>query len=226
MARILRHLVLVNIIEGGLIPVFYHKDVEIAKNVVRACHEGGVRTIEFTNRGDHAIDVFNELSKWCDEELPEAILGVGTVTDPSTATQYMNSGAAFIVGPTYSPELAKACNRRRVLYIPGCQTPTEISAAEETGADLVKLFPASVLTPGFIKAILGPMPHAQLIPSGGVRVERENIAEWIGSGAVALNIGSELIRRDLIEGNKFEVIAENVKRCIAWIDEAKKKRRT
>jgi 2-dehydro-3-deoxyphosphogluconate aldolase / (4S)-4-hydroxy-2-oxoglutarate aldolase len=225
MARIQRYRVISEILTVGLIPVFYHGKIEVAKKTVKACHKGGVRTIEFTNRGDHAIDVYNELSKWCEEELPEVILGAGTIIEPSTAIQYMNAGAEFIVGPTYCPEVVKACNRRKVLYIPGCQTPTEISAAEEMGVDLVKLFPANVLTSGFIKTILGPMPHTQLIPSGGVRVEQENIAEWIGSGAVALNIGSELIRRDLLEDSKFEIITENVKRCISWIEEAKRKRR-
>lgn len=224
MPRFLRHRVIEEILEVGLIPVFYNDDIEVVKNVVKACFDGGTRTIEFTNRGDRAYDVFNELSTWCDGELPDVILGAGTVIDPATAVQYINAGANFIVGPMFSPEVAMACNRRRVLYIPGCQTPTEISEAEEMGADIIKLFPAIVLTPRFVKALLGPSPHTHLMPSGGIRVEMENITEWIEAGAVALNIGSELIRRDLVEGRKFEAIKENVAHCIAWIDKARGRR--
>jgi len=224
MAKSSRLMVARNILDIGLIPVFYNGDIEAAKNIVKACHLGGVNTIEFTNRGTHAIDVFNELSIFC-EDLPKVLLGAGTIMDSSTAVQYIDAGATFIVGPTFSSEVAKLCNRRRILYIPGCQTPTEISTAEEAGCDLIKLFPASVLTPSFIKAILGPMPLTQLIPSGGVRVEQKYIEEWIDMGAVALNIGSELIKKSYVENRNFETITENVRQCIKWIEEAKSRRR-
>ena len=215
-----------DIIDGGLIPVFYNGNVEAAINIVKACYDGGAKTVEFTNRGAHAYDVFNDLSAFQQENLPGVHLGAGTIMDLATAAQYINAGAAFIVSPTFSIDVARVCNRRRILYIPGCQTPTEISTAEEAGCNLVKLFPANVLTPNFIKALMGPMPQTQLIPSGGVKVEHENIAAWIGSGAVALNIGSELIRKDLVESGKFDVITENVKQCITWIRESRKNQRT
>ncbi len=151
-------------------------------------------------------------------------MGAGTVVDPATATMYVNAGANFIVGPLFNPEVARACNRRKVLYIPGCQTLTEISLAEEMGAEIVKLFPASVLTSRFVKAILGPSPQTRVMASGGVRVEEEDVTGWIEAGAVALNIGSDLIRRDLIEGRNFDAIRENVERCIRWIGQARGRR--
>ncbi|MGB9622813.1 MAG: hypothetical protein ACPL07_03100, partial [Candidatus Bathyarchaeia archaeon] len=216
--------VLEEILNAGLLPVF-DGDFEIAKNVVKACVEGGAKTIEFTNRGDRALDVFSNLSRWCDTECKDTLLGAGTIHEPSTASQYINAGANFIVGPSFNSEVAKICNRRRVLYIPGCMTPTEISEAEEMGVDLVKLFPACVVTPMFVKAILGPSPRTLLMPSGGIKLNREEVAEWVEAGAVALNIGSELIKRDLVMERNFEAIRENVKQCLEWIKEAKEEKR-
>jgi len=224
MPKSLKHKVLEEILNTGLLPVFFDLDFEIAKNVVKACVEGGAKIIEFTNRGDRALDVFDNLSKWCNFECKDALLGAGTIIEPSTASQYINSGANFIVGPSFNYEVAKICNRRRVLYIPGCMTPTEISEAEEMGLDLVKLFPACVVTPMFVKAILGPFPHTLLMPSGGVKLSREEVIKWIEAGAVALNIGSELVNRDLVAKRNFETIRENVKQCLEWIKEARKKK--
>lgn len=219
-----KHRVFEEILNTGLLPVFFDGDFEIAKNVVKACVEGGAKVIEFTNRGDRAFDVFNSLSKWCDAEYKDVLLGAGTIIEASTASQYINTGANFIIGPSFNPEVAKICNRRSVLYIPGCMTPTEISEAEEMGIDLIKLFPACVVTPMFIKAILGPSPRTLLIPSGGIQVNREEVMKWIEAGAVALNIGSELVKRDLIRERNFEAIRENVKQCLEWIREAKRKK--
>ncbi|MBS7630513.1 bifunctional 4-hydroxy-2-oxoglutarate aldolase/2-dehydro-3-deoxy-phosphogluconate aldolase [Candidatus Bathyarchaeota archaeon] len=224
MSKSSKHRVLEKILNTGLLPVFFEGDFEIAKNVVKACLEGGAKTIEFTNRGDRALDVFNNLLKWCDAEYKDAILGAGTIIEPSTASQYINSGANFIVGPSFNSEVAKICHRRRVLYIPGCMTPTEISEAEEMGIELVKLFPACVLTPMFVKAILGPSPRTLLMPSGGVKFNREEVMKWIEAGAVALNVGSELVNRDLVMERNFEAIRENVKQCLEWIKEAKRKK--
>jgi 2-dehydro-3-deoxyphosphogluconate aldolase / (4S)-4-hydroxy-2-oxoglutarate aldolase len=221
MARFLKHKVVAETLRVGLIPVFYSDDVEIALGVAKACAEGGAPLIEFTNRGDRAIQVFNELSKHIDKELPEVILGAGTVIDPPTAALYINSGANFIVGPSLVPDVARLCNRRKVLYVPGCQTPTEISEAEELGAEIVKLFPASALGPNFIKDIRGPSPQTLLIPSGGITLNEKEITEWVKAGAIALNLGSALIRKDLMTERRYDEIRESVKRCIGWINEAK-----
>jgi 2-dehydro-3-deoxyphosphogluconate aldolase/(4S)-4-hydroxy-2-oxoglutarate aldolase len=224
MPRFLRHRVIESILSVGLIPVFYNGDVEVAREVIRACHGGGAGVVEFTNRGARAHTVFSDLAEWCEGELPGCILGAGTISDPETAALYINEGADYIVGPMLNPEVARICNRRRVLYIPGCQTPTEISEAEELGADIIKLFPASVLKPGFVRALHGPMPHSLIMPSGGVRNTREEVTEWIRAGAAALNMGSDLIRRDLVEGRDFGEIAVGVRRCLGWIVEAREGR--
>ena len=221
MARFLRHEVVEEALRVGLVPVFYNGDVEVAMGVTRACVEGGARLIEFTNRGDRAIHVFDELSKRLDEELPEAILGAGTVVDPPTAALYINSGANFIVGPSFSSEVARLCNRRRVLYVPGCQTPTEISEAEEMGAEIVKLFPASALGPEFVRDLRGPSPQTLLMPSGGIALNEGDVSRWVKAGAVALNMGSALIRRDLMAGHRYGEIRDGVERCIGWIKAAR-----
>jgi 2-dehydro-3-deoxyphosphogluconate aldolase / (4S)-4-hydroxy-2-oxoglutarate aldolase len=189
--------------------------------VVKACVEGGARLIEFTNRGDRAIHVFDELSKRLEKELPEAILGAGTVIDSPTAALYINSGANFIVGPSLSQDIARLCNRRKILYIPGCQTPTEISEAEELGAEIVKLFPASALGPNYIKDLRGPSPHTLLMPSGGISLNEEDVSKWVKAGAVAVNMGSALIKKEMITEHKYAEIREGVEHCIGWIKKAK-----
>jgi 2-dehydro-3-deoxyphosphogluconate aldolase/(4S)-4-hydroxy-2-oxoglutarate aldolase len=216
-----RNQVLREILEIGLIPVFYYRETETAWNVVRACFEGGAKLVEFTNRGARAISVFQKLAYRRDEELPRLILGAGTILDPITVTAYIDAGADYIVGPTFNPQVAKACNRRRVLYIPGCFTPTEISEAEGMGVEIIKLFPGSVATPRFVKAVMGPMPNTLFMPSGGVKADRDEIAEWFGAGAVALNLGSDLVRKELVEAGDYEGIRERVRQCIGWIQEAR-----
>ncbi len=221
MATFMRHWVTSEALRVGLIPVFYNGDIEVAAGVTRACVEGGARLIEFTNRGDRAIDVFNNLTKRLDAELPDAVLGAGTVIDAPTAALYINSGANFVVGPSFNPEVARLCNRRKVLYIPGCQTPTEISEAEEMGADLVKLFPASTLGPEFIRDLKGPSPQTLLMPSGGVTLKEDDVAAWVKAGAAAVNMGSALISRNLMAEHRYAEIRENVERCIGWISKAR-----
>jgi 2-dehydro-3-deoxyphosphogluconate aldolase/(4S)-4-hydroxy-2-oxoglutarate aldolase len=224
MPKLLRHKVIEELLRSGLIPVFYNNSIDICKNVVKACYEGGSKIVEFTNRGDLAYTVFNQLSRWCNQEIPTMILGSGTINDPATAALYINAGANFIVSPSSNPEVAKVCNRRKVLYIPGCMTPSEISKAEQMGADIIKLFPAIVLTPKFVKSLLGPSPKTQIMASGGVRANRDDIKEWMNAGTVALNIGSDLIRKDLLNEKKYEKIKENVEQCIKWIRQAKEQR--
>ncbi len=221
MPRFSRHEVITRILDIGLVPTFYHGDREKARKIIEACVEGGAKVVEFTNRGDLAYKVFSELAEWCGHELPDAVFGIGTVIDPSTAALYINSGANFIVGPVLNPEIAKVCNRRKVAYVPGCSTPSEISAAEELGAEIIKVFPARALGPTFIKAIMGPSPWSRLMPSGGVKATREDVFSWIEVGAAALNMGTSLILKDLVKAEDFEGIRDRVSRCIQWIREAK-----
>jgi 2-dehydro-3-deoxyphosphogluconate aldolase/(4S)-4-hydroxy-2-oxoglutarate aldolase len=221
----MKHEVFAKISEIGLLPTFYEGNIETAKRIVAACAEGGAKVVEFTNRGAQAHQVFSELVKWRDKELADVILGAGTIIEPLAASLYINCGANFIVGPIFNPEIAKTCNRYKVAYVPGCSTPSEILRAEEMGADIIKIFPADVLGPQFIKDFLGPCPWSRLMPSGGVEATKESISSWIKAGAVAVNIGSNLIVKDLVKAGKFEEIKRKVENCIRWIQEAKGARR-
>jgi 2-dehydro-3-deoxyphosphogluconate aldolase/(4S)-4-hydroxy-2-oxoglutarate aldolase len=217
----MRHKVVSSILEISLIPTFYEEDLETAKKIVRACAEGGAKVVEFTNRGSQAYQIFSELIKWKDREFPDVVLGAGTIVEPSAASLYINCGANFIVGPVFNLNVAKTCNIYNILYIPGCSTPSEIYTAEEMGADIIKIFPADVLGPKFIKDLLGPFPWLKLMPSGGVEASKEGISSWIREGAVAVNLGSNLIQKDLVKSGDFEAMKRKVEDCMQWIWEVK-----
>jgi 2-dehydro-3-deoxyphosphogluconate aldolase/(4S)-4-hydroxy-2-oxoglutarate aldolase len=222
MARFDRMTVLSTMLETGLVPVFYNGDVEVAKKIVTACAEGGARTVEFTNRGDRAWDVFTELIAWAEDAQPDVILGVGSVIDTPTAALYIASGANFVVGPILNPEIARLCNRRKVAYSPGCGTASEISEAEELGVEIVKVFPGGLVGgPAFIKAVRGPAPWTRIMPTGGVAATEENVKGWIEAGAACLGMGSKLVRKDLVAADDFDGIRDNIVRVLAWIQEAR-----
>lgn len=177
----------------GAVPVFYHPDPEVCKKIVTACYQGGARVFEFTNRGDFAHEVFGELNRYAAENLPGMILGIGSVIDAPTAGLYLQLGANFIVSPLVNPEMAKVCNRRKVAWIPGCGSVTEISQAEELGAEVVKIFPgAQVGGPAFVKAVKGPLPWASIMPTGGVSPEEASLREWFDAGVHCVGLGSKL----------------------------------
>jgi 2-dehydro-3-deoxyphosphogluconate aldolase/(4S)-4-hydroxy-2-oxoglutarate aldolase len=224
MARFKRLEVLNTMIESGLVPVFYHHDLEVVMKVARAVADGGARLLEFTNRGDFAYQIFSELAQWSQKEIPELILGVGSVIDPGTATLYINNGANFIVGPILNAEVAKACNRRKIPYSPGCGSASEISQAEEYGVEICKIFPgAEVGGPAFVKSILAPMPWTLIMPTGGVETTKESIERWFKSGVACVGIGSNLISKELVATGDFEVISRNTSQVLSWIKEARKK---
>jgi 2-dehydro-3-deoxyphosphogluconate aldolase/(4S)-4-hydroxy-2-oxoglutarate aldolase len=223
MARFTRIEVYQAMLESGLVPLFYHPDVEISLRVARACADGGAQVLEFTNRGDFAFDVFQQLSKTIAAEKSPLILGVGSVVDAPTAALFIGAGANFIVGPIFSPEVARLCNRRKVAYLPGCGTLNEISQAEEYGVEIVKIFPGSAVGgPGFIKAILGPCPWTRIMPTGGVDASEENIQAWIQAGACCVGMGSKLITKVAVAAGDYAAIRENVKRVLNWIATARK----
>ena len=169
MAKYNKQQVIAAMKETGMVPVFYHADIETAKAVVKACYEGGVRAFEFTNRGDFAHEVFGELVKYANKELPGMIIGIGSVVDAPTAALYLQLGANFVVGPLFNPEIAPVCNRRLVPYCPGCGTVSEVGKAQELGCDLCKVFPGDVLGPAFVKGLKAPMPWSQIMVTGGVK---------------------------------------------------------
>ena len=189
--------------ETGIVPVFYHNDIQVCKQIVKACYDGGVRVFEFTNRGDFAHEVFAELNKYVIKELPDLILGMGSVIDAATAALYIQLGTNFIVAPYLNPEVAKVCNRRKIAWMPGCGSVSEISYAEELGAEIVKIFPATqVGGPDFIKAVNGPMPWTNIMPTGGVNTTEESITEWINAGAYCVGLGSQLFIKN--EQNQYD----------------------
>jgi 2-dehydro-3-deoxyphosphogluconate aldolase/(4S)-4-hydroxy-2-oxoglutarate aldolase len=212
------------ILDKGLVPIFYNPDIEIATQIIKACLDGGAACVEFTNRGDQASIVFAELARrFGDKSGP--ILGVGSILDAATAAEYIQMGANYIVAPIFNRETALLCNRRKVAYIPGCGSVTEISDAEELGAEICKIFPGTgVGGPGFVKAVLGPMPWARLMPTGGVEASREGVRAWILAGAACIAMGSRLISKDLVEARNFAAITERVKNVLLWVEEARQER--
>ena len=225
MARFRRLEVLSEITRIGLVPIFYHPEVDAAQQIVTACSAGGARVVEFTNRGDNAFWVFSQLVSQLEGTHPDVILGVGSVMDPATAAVYIGAGANLIVSPVLNPDIAQVCNRHKVAHIPGCATPSEISEAEAGGAEIVKLFPGNLVGgPEFIRAIHGPMPWTRIMPTGGVKAEQASLAAWFAAGAAAVGIGSSLIGEDLTSAHDFQSLTERVVQVIAWIQEARDKK--
>lgn len=192
--------------ETGLVPVFYHPDPRVARQVLKACHAGGARLFEFTNRGDFAHDVFADLVRWAAVECPGMIPGVGSVVDAGAASLYLQLGANFIVGPLLNPDIFKVCNRRQVPYIPGCSTATEIGLAQELGAEIVKIFPAGVGGPSFVKNIMAPMPWSRLMVTGGVEPTPENLRAWFDAGVTCVGMGSNLFPKTTLENGAWHDI--------------------
>ncbi len=218
MARFSRLDVLNIMLHTGLVPLFFKPGLEVAKNIVSACAEGGARVIEFTNRGDMAPFVFAELLQYTAKELPHVILGAGTIVDPQTAALYISYGANFIVGPNFNREVALLCNRRKIPYFPGCATPTEISEAEALGVEIVKLFPStSVDGQKFIKAILEPCPWTRIMPTGGIQASEESITSWFRAGAACIGMGSQLLRENFITEGNYAGIANLTGNVLDWI---------
>ncbi|MCR5862074.1 bifunctional 4-hydroxy-2-oxoglutarate aldolase/2-dehydro-3-deoxy-phosphogluconate aldolase [Flavobacterium sp. J372] len=209
--------------ETGLVPLFFHEDVEVAKQVLKACYDGGARLMEFTSRGDFAFEVFGVLNKYALAELPGMILGVGSVTDAAAASLYMQMGANFIVTPVLREDIALICNRRKVLWSPGCGSLTEIARAEELGCEIVKLFPGDIYSPDFIKAIKGPCPWTSIMPTGGVTTNRDNLISWFDAGATCVGIGSQLISKEILDNSDFEGLQAKVSETIAIIKEIRSK---
>lgn len=197
--------------DTGMIPLFFSNDIELSKEILKACYDGGARLMEFTSRGDFAHEIFGELTKYAIKNLPGMIMGVGSVTDAAAASLYMQLGANFIVTPVLREDIAIVCNRRKVLWSPGCGTLTEISRAEELGCEVVKLFPGDLYGPEFVKAIKGPQPWTTIMPTGGVNLSEENLKEWFESGVHCVGMGSQLISKDIIAEKDYARLTQRVK---------------
>lgn len=208
--------------ETGMVPVFYHKDAEVAKKVIKACYDGGVRAFEFTNRGDFAHEVFAECVKYAAKECPELALGVGSIVDAPTAALYLQLGACFIVGPLFNPDIAPVCNRRLVPYSPGCGTVSEVGKAQEMGCDLTKVFPGDVYGPAFIKGLKAPMPWSKIMVTGGVAPTEESITAWIKAGVYCVGMGSKLFPNDKVAAEDWEYVTNMCRTCLDYIKKARR----
>ena len=208
---------------------FPHKDIEdksVAKDVLKACYEGGSRLMEFTNRGDFALEVFTDIIKYSISELPGMILGVGSITDATAASQYMVAGTNFVVPPVFREDIARICNRRKLMWSAGCSSLTEIATAEEFGCELVKLFPGDVLGPKFVKSIKGPQPWTSVMPTGGVSMEYDNLKSWFDSGVTCVGMGSKLISNDILENKDYDLLKKNVKETLEIIKSLNRKNKS
>jgi len=209
----------------GLIPVFYDPDFEIAKNVLCACADGGAKIFEFTNRGDRAVNVFTKLTEYRDTRRPDVILGVGSVCDASTAALYISAGADFVVGPLLDEQTAIICNKRKIPYCPGCGSVSEIHKAHCLGVEICKIFPgAQVGGPAFAKAVKGPCPWTELMPTGGVSPTKESLTEWFAAGIVCTGMGSKLITKELVKTRNWAAITKKVKETIEVIKQIRAKK--
>ena len=222
MARFTRIEVIQKMKEQGMVPLFYHSDIEVAKRLLQSLYDGGARLLEFTNRGDYAHEVFAALFKFAAKEMPDLVMGVGSVTDGGTASLYLQLGANFIVTPVFREDIAIVCNRKKVLWSPGCATLSEICQAEELGCEIVKLFPGGIYGPGFVKAIKGPQPWTSIMPTGGVAPTKENLKGWFEAGVTCVGMGSKLISKEIIMTGTYELLEEKTREALAIIQSLKK----
>ena len=205
-----------------MVPVFFNADIEISKKVLKACYDGGVRAFEFTNRGDFAQEVFKELVKYAGKELPGMILGIGSVVDAGTAALYLQLGANFVVGPLFNPDIAPVCNRRLVPYCPGCGSVSEVGKAQELGCDVCKVFPGDVLGPKFVKGLRAPMPWSNIMVTGGVKPEKENLKGWFDAGVTCVGMGSNLFPKEVMAAGNWAAITDLCKEALDIIKEVRK----
>ena len=223
MAKFDKIQVLTKMGQTGMVPVFYHQDVKVACQVIHACYEGGVRAFEFTNRGDFAHEVFAECVKYAAKECPELAIGVGSVVDAATAALFIQMGACFVVGPLLNPEVAVVCNRRQVLYCPGCGTVSEIGRAQELGCELCKVFPGEVYGPGFVKAVMAPCPWTKLMVTGGVSPDEANLTGWFRAGVFCVGMGSKLFPKERVAESDWAYVTQKCIESLGYIQHTRQR---
>ncbi len=202
----------------GVVPVFYHADIEVCKSVIKACYDGGIRVFEFVNRGDFAHELFAALNQYALAELPGMVMGAGSIVEEGTTALYIQNGANFIVSPLLNENMAKICNRRKIMWSPGCGTLSEINKAQELGCEVVKVFPASeVGGPSFVKAVKAPMPWTDIMPTGGVSCEQENLEKWFAAGVTCVGMGSNLFPAEIMESKDWPALEQKARQLIETI---------
>lgn len=224
MSRFTRIEVALKLKESGIVPVFYNSDIQTGIQIIESCYKGGFRVMEFTNRGDFAHEVFAALNKHAAKAMPDMILGVGSILEEITAGLYIQLGAGFIVSPMLNPQIARICNRRKIMWMPGCGSVSEISEAEELGAEVVKIYPGSqVGGPKFIAAVKGPMPWTNMMPTGGVEPTEENLKSWFQAGVYCVGIGSNLITNEIVKSGNFAKLEEDSRNLLATLEKIRTK---
>lgn len=221
MARFDKNTTLAQVSATGLVPLFTHNDLDICLGVLRACYEAGVRVFEFTNRTENSFENFKELIRISETEMPEMILGIGTIYDATTARKYIEIGTNFIVAPIMNPEVGAVCQEAGIPWMPGVMTVTEIYNARIAGAEFIKIFPGEVLGPAFVKALKGPMADVQVMVTGGVSPTTESLKTWFGAGATAVGIGSQLVPKEVLASKDFAQVTNIVTSALKIIKEVK-----
>jgi len=221
MKRFKKQIVLQTLLEDAILPIFCHADGNTAVNILKACIDGGLRAVEFVDRGKNSIEVFRKIVNYRNTHFPKMLIGAGTIYDQQSASIFLREGADFIVSPVFNKEIALACNRQKVLWIPGCGTMNEIAEAESYGAEIIKVFPAISLGAAFIKNVLGPSPDSLLMVSGGIKSEISEINKWLKAGAACIGLGSDLFPIELTSKKNFEPITEKIKTIIQSIKDTK-----
>ena len=207
------------LLEQKLLPLYYHESAEVSAAILETLYEAGIRVIEYTNRGEHALDNFRALRKTVDRNLPGMLLGIGTIKSKKQAKKFIDAGADFIICPSTNTEVAEVTAEQNMLWIPGCMTPTEIATAENAGAGLVKIFPGNILGPNFISAVKDLFPDLKFMPTGGVEADEGNLRGWFKSGVVGVGMGSKLISKQLVDGKDYEGLRQATEKALALVKE-------
>ncbi|MCU0404445.1 MAG: bifunctional 4-hydroxy-2-oxoglutarate aldolase/2-dehydro-3-deoxy-phosphogluconate aldolase [Chitinophagaceae bacterium] len=209
------------IISQGVLPLFFNKDEGLSLEILRVLYSAGIRMVEYTNRGEAALNNFKAMRALADAELPGMYLGIGTIKSAEQANAFIDAGADYLISPVFDASVCDVAYLNKMLWVPGCMTPTEIHEAEKAGCPMVKLFPGNVLGPGFVSAIKELFPNLKFMPTGGVELEAENLKAWFKSGVVAVGMGSKLITKQIMENRDFELLKKNTEEALRMIKEIK-----
>ena len=210
------------IVKQGILPLYFNADETTSIETLRALHSAGIMAVEYTNRGDAALNNFKKMVAVRNAEMPGMLLGVGTIKNMQHATDYMNAGADFLVSPGFVKEVADYSVANDIFYAPGCMTPSEIIAAENAGLKFIKLFPGNMLGPSFLSGIKDIFPKLLFMPTGGVDTTKENIAGWFKAGVCAVGMGSKLVSKEVMANKQYDLLIEETKKVMAIIDDCRK----
>lgn len=218
MKQLPRYAVYAQLVAARFLPIFSHEQAEVAVQVGLACARGGASVFELTNRNASSLQAFQLLKSELEKLKSPLILGIGSIVEPGSAVQFINAGAQFVVSPSFNPEVAKLCNRRKIAYIPGCLTPSEIGVAEESGCELVKYFPASAeVGPEFIKALRGPCPWTSIVATGGIQPSKDGLKRWFDAGAAVVGLGSQLLEKVAIDRGDYAAVEAKVREVAGFV---------